>query len=330
MLLRFLKINDSRSWIYLFVFSLALGIFAVSIGVKHIPVHQNSVLSFFHFEYAGFGAKIAGVFLLICNVLLFDFVATSQELTDKSNHVPAYLLGLYLIFSLAEDPLHPQLMAQLFFTYSFYRYISTYRVEKAAANVFDGAFCLSLAVMLYPPYWVFFATGFVCLGVLCAFHLREYSLVIMGLLLPYVFYYTILFVADLPLGKPLADIRNSFHAPAMPQYYQGSFLINFVSILVILFTIIFFIKKGVLSGRIKTQKVLTVFLWLFIPCAAAIFISQDHYVVTALMAVMPLSLFCGIYFGTAKRRTLAEILLLLLTATVIVSLMQHAGYMQVT
>ncbi len=41
------------------------------------------------------------------------------------------------------------------------------------------------------------------------------------------------------------------------------------------------------------------------------------------MAVMPLSLFAGIYFGMAKRRILAEILLLLLTAIVVVSILQH-------
>jgi hypothetical protein len=325
MLLRFLKINDYRSWVYLFVFSLAMGLFGVSFGVKHTDVFQNSLLSLFNLQNTNaVVAKIAGVLLIIANVFLFDYVTTSQELTVSNNHVPAYLLGLYLIYALIENPLNPQLPAQLLLTFSFARYIATYRLEKAAPSVFDGSFCLSCAVILYPPYWVFFALGFICLGVLRAFNPREYSLVILGLALPYLFYYTVLFLCNLPLEKPMQDIIQSFHKPAMPEYFKGSFLINFTSMLVILFTIFFFFKKGTLSGRIKTLKVLTVFVWALFPCLAAIFVTQNHYVVTARMAVMPLSLFAGIYFGSAKRRILAEVLLMLLTVIVVISVLQHA------
>src|ERR1035437_9802016 len=276
MLLRFLKINDYRSWLYLFVFSLLMGLFAISFGVKHTNVFENSLLSLFNLENANsISIKIMGVLLLTANIFLFDYVLTSQELTDSSNHVPAYLLGLYLIYALVENPLNPQLFAQLLLTFSFGRYIATYRVEKAAPSVFDGAFFLSCAVILYPPYWVFFAIGFICLAVLRAFNLREYSLVILGLALPYLFYYTILFLCDQSMQKPILDITNSFHRPAMPEYFKGSFLINFTSCLVILFTIFFFMKKGTLWGRIKTQKALTVFLWALVPCVVAIFITQN-------------------------------------------------------
>lgn len=324
MLLRFLKINDYRSWVYLFVFSLAMSLFALSFSVKHVNVFENSVLSLFNLQYASLSVlRIIGVLLFIANVLLFDYVTTSQELTANNNHVPSYLMGLYLIYALIENPFNPQLPAQLLLTVSFGRFISTYRVEKAGPPIFDGAFCLACAVILYPPYWVFAALGFIALAVLRAFNLREYSLVLLGLALPYLFYYTGLFLWNQSMEKPMQDISLSFHRPSMPEYFKGSFLINFTSILVILFTIIFFFRKGTLSGRIKTQKVLTVFLWALLPCMAAIFITQNHYVVTARMAVMPLSLFAGIYFGSAKRVTLAEILLLLLTTMVVISVLQH-------
>ncbi len=324
MLLRFLKINDNRSWLYLFIFSAFMGLFAVSFGVKHSSIFENSIMSLFYKDSTHtIFIKIAGVLLLIANVFLFDYVVTSQELTDKSNHVPAFLLGLYLIYALIENPLNPQLFAQLLLTFSFEKYITTYRNEKAAPKVFDGSFCLSCAVILYPPYWVFFALGFICLGVLRAFQLREYCLVILGLVIPYLFYFVVLFVCDLPLQKPFHDIFNSFHSPTMPGYFKGSFLINFASAIVILFTLLFFIRKGTLSGRIKTQKVLTVFLWALVPCGMAIFITQNHYVVLAQMSVMPLSLFAGIYFNNSKSRILAEILLMLLITIVVLSALQH-------
>jgi len=67
-----------------------------------------------------------------------------------------------------------------------------------------------------------------------------------------------------------------------------------------------------------------VFLWALVPCVAAMFITNNHFVFTGQMAVMPISLFAGIYFGSAKRRILAEILLLLLMSVLIISILQHA------
>jgi hypothetical protein len=328
MILRILKMNDYRAWVYMVVFSALIGAFAVFFHVNHENVFVNNPGSFLFADsgnapFSRLWAKIAGVLLLLANVMLFDYVVTSQELVEKNNRVPAFLMGLYFAYALQENPLHPQLFAQLLLTFSYQRFISTYRVERAAPSIFDGAFCLSCAVILYPPYWMFFALGLICLGVLRPFNAREYLLVIIGIGLPYLFYYTILFLCNQPLQKPVDDIVNSFHRPSMPEYYEGSFLVNFTSIFVALFTGIYFATRPA-SGKMKTQKALTIFVWALVPCMAAIFITHNHYVFTAQMAVMPLSLFAGIYFGNAKRRILAEVLAVLLTLVVLLSMMQHA------
>ncbi len=328
MILRTLRINDYRAWVYLLVFSALIGVFAVCFSVNHTPVFANSAASFLFTgsDYSVFNTiwfKTTGVLLLITNVILFDYVLVSQELVEKNNHVPAFLLGLYFAYPLQENPLHPQLFAQLLLTLSYKMFISTYRIERSAPGVFNGAFCLSCAVILYPPYWMFFALGFICLGVLRTFNLREYSLVIIGIGMPYLFYYTLLFLCNQSIQKPTEDIMNSFNKPALPVYYAGSFLINFTTILVVLFAGVYFLSKGI-SSKMKTQKALTVFMWALIPCVGAMFITNNHYVFTAQMAVMPLSLFAGIYFGSAKRRILAEILLLLLVTVLVVSMLQHA------
>jgi hypothetical protein len=328
MILRTLKLNDYRAWVYMVVFAALVGGLAVFFGVRHEDVFINTPFTFI-FPAAAYSIfdslliKVAGVALLLGNVMLFDYVVTSQELVSKNNRVPAYLMGLYFAFALQENPLHPQLFAQLLLTLSYQRFISTYRVERAAPTIFDGAFCLSCAVILYPPYWMFFALGFICLIVLRTFNAREYALVLLGLGLPYLFYYTLLFLTDQSLQKPVDDVINSFHKPAMPEYYAGSFLVNFTTLLAVLFSGIYFLTQPA-SGKMKTQKALTIFVWALIPCLAAVFITHNHYVFTAQMAVMPLSLFSGIYFGNAKRRILAEILVLLLTLVVILSMMQHA------
>lgn len=327
MILRTLKLNDYRAWIYLLIFTGLVAVLAVCFSTLHNRVFDTSPLGFVftgNYEvFGGLGLKITGVVLLLANVMLFDYVLISEELVEKNNHVPAFLLGLYFSYCLQQNPLHPQLLAQLLLTFSYKLFISTYRVERAAPRIFDGAFCLSCAVILYPPYWMFFALGFICLSVLRPFNAREFSLVIIGLGLPYLFYYTVLFLCNQSLQKPEEDIFNSFNRPAMPVYYKGSFLINFTSCLVVLFTGIFFLSKRTAS-KMKTQKALVIFLWTLVPCLAAVFITKSLYAFTGQMAIMPLTLFAGIYFGSAKRRILAEILLLLLLGVVIFSLMQFA------
>ena len=114
MILSTLKINDYRAWAYLVFFSAIIGIFSVFFEVKHYPVFDNSVASFL-FDNANYSifrtvwVNALGVLLLVANVILFDYVLGSQEVVEKNNHVPAFLLGLYLAYPLQENPLHPQL-----------------------------------------------------------------------------------------------------------------------------------------------------------------------------------------------------------------------------
>lgn len=329
MILRILKINDYRAWVYLFFLTLVMGILAALLCRYHFDLFSDTVASFvFNRENQPAPEKwwfsVLGVLLLVGNVLLFDYVLSTEELIEKNNHVPAFLLGLYFSFALQENPLHPQLFAQLLLTLSYKLFISTYRVERAAPAIFDGAFCLACAVIIFPSYWVFFALGFICLGVMRPFNFREYNLVLLGIGLPYFFYYVLLFLFNGDLHKPLNDITHSLNTFKMPVYHKGSFLINFTSVLVVVFTCIYFISRPG-AAKMKTQKALTVFIWTLLPCVGAMFITHNHNVFTGQMAVMPISLFAGIYFGSAKRRILAEILMLLLIAIVLISMMQHAG-----
>lgn len=328
MILRFLKFNDYRAWLYLLIFSIILGSLAAFFQVGHGNVFLNTAGSFFFQGESGvfnkLWIKIPGILLLAANVILFDYVISSQELVERNNHVPAFLMALYFSYCLQENPLHPQLFAQLLLTFSYLLFISTYRVEQAGSKIFDAAFCLSCAVILFPAYWVFFALGFICLGVLRPFNFREYALVIAGMGLPYLFYYWLLYLTNNDLHKPMQDIANSFRQPAMPVYFEGSFLVNFSTILVIFFTGLYFLTKSA-PEKMKTQKALMVFIWTLLPCMGAIFITNHHSVFTGQMAVMPISLFAGIYFGNAKRRTFAEVLVLLMLVILVLSLLQHAG-----
>ena len=324
MLLNILKINNYLVYVYLFLVAFIIGVFSVNYSAN-VYVFDNSIFYFF-FPSANYGllSKIIGVILLIANVFLFDLFITSQEVAEKNNHVPSFLLGVFLCYAISQNPLHPMLFAQLLLTTSLWFFISVYKSNKAYSPIFNGAFCLSAATVIYPSFSIFMVLCFVCLITLRTFNLREWLLTIIGITLPYFFYCTLLFLFDKDPHQVVLNIVNSFHAPSIPAYLKGSFLINFIVICIAVFSLIFFLIKTV-SNKIKSQKAFVIFLWMFIFSIPTWLVISTGAAFSGLLSAMPLSVFCGIYLGSAKSRILAELLTWVLLILFAVSMLQQAS-----
>ena len=324
MLLNIFKINNYLANVYLLLLSLVLGLFVISLSVN-ADVFAHSVLSFF-INASNFTvlSKIGGVLLLLANVFVFDLFMTSQEISEKNNHVPAFLLGIFLCYPISQNPLHPMLFAQLILCAAMWYFISVYKSDKAFSSLFNGAFFLSVATVFYPPYIVFIPICFICLLILRTFSLREWFLVLIGIILPYFFYISLLFLFDKNMQQPALNLANSFHAPSIPSNLKSSFIINLTVGFIALCALVFFLIKTV-SNIIKTQKSFMIFMWVGLLSIPIWFIVNAGGTFSALLSAMPLSVFCGIYLGNTKRRILAELLLWLLLSMFIISMLQQAS-----
>ena len=262
MLLNIFRINNHIVYVYLIVFSLCLGIFATNFSAQ-AAVFSDSALSYI-FLPVNFGwlAKTSGVLLLLTNIIVFDLLLTSQEVSEKNNHIPALLLGIFLSYATSQNSLHPLLFAQLLLSISIWRFLSVYKSDRAFSAVFDGAFSLSAAAILYPPYILFLLLGFI--GLLS---LRSFSLT----------------------------------------------------------AVFFLLKIRTISNKIKTQKSFVIFTWMLILSIPAWFLSTTGGAFSGLLSAMPLSVFCGIYLGSAKSRILAELLVWALLILFVLSMLQQAS-----
>ena len=324
MLLNIFKINNYSTYVYLLLFSLGLGVFAVNFSAE-VNVFANSILSFF-INTTNFGilSKVLGLLFLVANVFVFDLFMTSQEISEKNNHVSAFLVSIFLCYPLSQNPLHPILFAQLLLTASMWYFVYSYKSDKALSSVFNGAFFLSVATVLYPPFIILLMMCFISLLLLRTFVLREWLLVSIGIILPYFFYISLLFLFDKNMQQPALNLVASFHALRIPTYFKGSFLINLLIGFIAFFSLVFFLTKTV-TNIIKTQKAIMVFLWMFIISIPTWFVVSTGSAFTALPSAMPLSVFCGIYLGNTKRRILAELLLWLLLSMFVISMLQQAS-----
>jgi len=324
MLLNIFKINSYLAYVYLLLFTLILGIFAVNFSFNASVFDDSVLYYFFQSTKMGLLTKIIGVVLLLLNVLVFDLLLNSQEITEKNNHVPGVLLGVFLCYAISQNPLHPILFAQLLISISMWRFISVYKSDKAFSGIFDGAFTLSAATILYPPYSVFILLCFIGLLTLRSFSLREWILTIIAIITPYLFYFSLLFLLDKNPPQIILNMVNSFHKPTIPSYLKGSFLINFIVTCISIFSLIFFLLKSV-SNKIKTQKAFVIFLWMFILSIPTWFIVSTGVAFIGLSSIMPLSIFCGIYLGNTKSRILAELLLWCFISLFVISMLQQAS-----
>jgi hypothetical protein len=160
--------------------------------------------------------------------------------------------------------------------------------------------------------------------VLRSFVLREWILASIGIILPYFFYISFLFLFDKNMQQPALNLANSFHAPSLPTYTKGSFLINLSAGLIAVFTLIFFLIKTV-SNIIKTQKAFIVFLWVLLLSIPGWFIVSTVGAFNFLLSAMPVSVFFGIYLGNTKRRIFAELLLWGLLSAFVISMLQQVS-----
>ncbi|MHB8261682.1 MAG: hypothetical protein ACYDCN_14685 [Bacteroidia bacterium] len=324
MLLNILKINNYSASVYLLLFSFGLGLFTVNLGID-AAIFSNSVLSYF-IETVNLGvlSKTGGIILLLVNILVFDLMMTSQEISEKNNHVPALLLSVFLCYALSQNPLHPILFGQLLISGSMWYFLAIYKSDKVLSSIFNGAFCLSAASIFYSPFSLFIAMGFICLSILISFSLREWILAIIGIVFPYFFYFSLLFLFDKNLQQPVLNLANTFHAPSIPIYLKGSFLINFAVGFMSVFTLVFFLSKTV-SNKIKAQKGFIIFMWMLVLSIPTWFVVNTGITFSAFLSAMPLSVFCGIYLGNTKSRIFAELLLWFLLSMFIISMLQQAN-----
>ncbi|MBS1647776.1 MAG: hypothetical protein JST67_10585 [Bacteroidetes bacterium] len=322
-MLRFFKINSYTAYLYLLLFAFFVGFVAVSFSFN-ASVFENSLLyPFFETVPNHFFVKIAGVLLLMLNVLFFDLLLTQQEVCDKNNHTAALLASVFWSYALLQNPLHPMLFAQLFFTAALWCFFSTYKKNAALALIFDGAFFLSLSALLYPPYFIFLALLAFCLLIFRIFSWREWLLSAIGVLLPFFIYASLLFLFNKNTLSVIKSVYTTF------QYVSFSTLIienpvgYSVLALFLFFTLLYWIMNPI-SNNVKTRKTLLIFMWLLLFSVFSWVFTENHSPFLAWLSVPALSVFIGMYVGNAKSRIFVELLLWLFIAAFVMNVLQQA------
>lgn len=196
-----------------------------------------------------------------------------------------------------------------------------YNQQSPKTVLFNIGFIMGLSIMAYHPIAMMVLVLLFSLGIMRAFQLQEWFVLLMGILLPFYFLIAWLYVHDTP--QTFLNYLPKFHFnnrlfPIQEKLLIASGLVFIVAIITGLFFWQQFNSRLVIQMR-KNWSVLLITLLII---AVSPFIFWHAGVTTFLMTAVPASAFVGAAFSYPRRLILPNLLFWLLIAVIVLNNLQ--------
>lgn len=301
--------------VYLVLFRLCwfwLPVPAPYADAHHEPLAQAAMQWINNLSHAGLWLIVAGGVLQFIQALIINGIVNGNKITGRKN----YAVGLcYIILSsfLAETTLFsPASLSLTFVLLAISRMFPLIKKDKAYATVFDGGFFSAVAVLFYFPQAVWLLFGFVVLGTVRPFVLREWTSLLLGWLAPFF----VVFVWYLWCGSIPAYFTDVVSLPWQHNLSLTWFTpFDWVAIIILLvfYALSGFVLPGILySSLIQVRKYSTLLLALVLVYAAAFFIQPVFEKSFFQLPIMPISILTGMGLVSFKREGITEVIHLIL------------------
>ena len=325
MFIRFFKSNNASSFVFLPFIALAIWVFAF-IAPSVLPVKHTMPL----YEL------IAGVFtriprlntfiafiLLMGEAFLLNYIVTKNEVLTKQSYLPALFYILFMSNNNAMLTLYPPLFSNLFLLFAFNKLLSSYRKDIAFSQAFDAGLLVSIATLFYFPVVVFLpllGIGFILLR---PFNWREWVISFIGVIIPYLFVITFYFWND-TLDYLWYDkiFFSVLHEKPNLDFPKSFYFMLGIGWLIVLFSF-GKILGSLNSGAQRSKKGVVLLIWFFIFSGLSVVIAPEISTKYFVPMAIPTSVFCANFFLNIKKQWWAELLFLLLLASVFVNLIGY-------
>lgn len=253
--------------------------------------------------------QIITLFVVLLGALFVNFLVIEQEITSKTNYLPAFFYILFAFSSTTRSVVEPILLANLFVIPALYFLINSYRKDYALMDVFKSGIFMGLASFFCIHYIAAFPLMFFALIILRPFNWREWSIMLIGLITPLYLYVSICYLttndAFVVFGM-IKEAISSLQKLIISEYYLMFILISAISFV---FALFHYLSKG-FGGKVKTQKTKYVLLWMLVLCLLMVFFEQVSDMIL-LPCIIPLSIFIGDYLSEIKQLKIANTILVL-------------------
>lgn len=271
-------------------------------------------------------ALIIGLVLILAEAFLLNFVLQHHQVIIKKNWIPALLVVVF--GSCSPGLLWPgaQQFAGLLLILVLHVLLGTYRQDKSFGSIFNCGLLIGLAAQIYLPSLSFLIFGLIGIIMLRPFIWREWIMLIMGVLIPFIyggvwFYWNDAYseITRRVITDPIVN-RSFFLKLDSSDYFLAG------TTLVILFVSAGRLVSGSLTSTLKTKKGISVMIWFTFFAFLAVLPAQNFGVGTFRFVIYPFAFFASNYFLNARRTWIAEVIFTLLLAGIGVSYLIESGF----
>ena len=262
-------------------------------------------------------SMVLAAILCFVQALLINGIVNDNKILSKKNYLPGAVFIIFASFFKESLLLTPASVALTFLLICAARLFSLIRKEKAYGDVFDLGFLVALAALFYFPSVLFILFAFIGLAIMRPFNYREWLIVPMGFLSPFLLVFTYYYWNDKE-AILLADIANLHPTGWLVRTaleHTDRLMIGAIAVCTVV--CLFLLPNSLYSSLIQVRKyanALVVFVVLgFVAAALEQTIHLSHLVLLAL----PLSVITAMVFMQIKRNWLAEVMHIILILLVL-------------
>jgi hypothetical protein len=269
--------------------------------------------------------QIITLFVILLGAFFVNYLVVEQEITSKTNYLPAFFYILFAFSATTKSTVEPVLVANLFVLPALYYLIESYRRDFALSEIFKAGIFLGLASFFCIHYIVVFPLSFLALMILRPFNWREWIIMLIGLITPLYIYVSICYLKTTDAFAVFGMIReatSSLQRLVISEYYIAFLL---MAVITFIFAIVHYLGKG-FGGKVKTQKTKYVLLWMLLFSAIIVFFEQVSDMIL-LPCIIPLSIFIGDYLAEIKQLKVANTLLVLFIGGFLIIYFHELGIM---
>lgn len=276
------------------------------------------------------GSNFPVIYPIICLLLLYSQAVWLNRIINvqKLFARPNYLTGMsyLLVTALFTDwyRLSAPMWVSTIFIWVWSQLITLHSEKNPKTTIFNIGFFTSVAAFFYTPGIAFIILIMVGLTIARPFQLTEWIIGLIGLITPYYFYYSWLYLTN--RWGTTKHVFFSLHLPRMDEP-----LWTFVGIIAILFTVvlgIFFIQQNMMRQIIKARKSWQLLYLYFAVAVLVPFLNTvtgfDFWILTA----APASVFVAAAFFYPDKKLFPQIIhwcMVIICAAAFIALLNEKG-----
>lgn len=275
-----------------------------------MPSEGESVLTNIVYSWipSGIGQSILSLFIIFITATQINRICVKHRLLSTLNLIPG--LFFILLSSLIPSflPLSSVMMAMFFVVLVFASLMQTYKSPKAADLIFNAGFFTGVACLFSFSSFLFIIAAYIGFLILRSFKMVERFQLLIGFLLPLMFFGVYLFYNDILAVTIQKEIVESLKL----SFSFGTHTIESIIVLSIgtLFLLVNLLSYGLYTSKksIQSQKKIDILYWVILSCIISLFFNNGIQLTDLLMLTFPISILISMNFLALANKMILELI----------------------